>query len=835
MNPNNALRLVLLAGVVYTGACVQQAGNQQVTIYRDQSGVPHVFAGTSEALYYGGGYALAQDRLAEFERARRFALGRMAEIDASRVDADKRARAVAYSEAQTKAAFDSLAPEYKRMIRAHVAGMNQAIDEAIADPENKMPYEFGVLWEVEPEHWTVHDYIATWSAHRRSLSSVGGRELLNLEFYGDLVAQHGEATARVIFDDVLPLQDPDAIPTIAPGTPIPEALADPTTLTDLEGPGQNLDRLAAAPAPSQFSKKLGVSAIDDYHALLAAEDERGPRSESRSLLIGPEKSASGHVLMLQATSDGPHIHYVGAGFDVYGYTRQGGGPQAMGRGPTHGWFQSTGQADMVDTFAEKLNPENKYQYWYNDAWQDMERRTETIQVRGGQPETIEVVKTVHGPVVAWDLENETAYTEQHAQEGLEMQDWVCSLEWGRAKSFAEFEKAVSLCAASTNVQYGDEDGHIAHWNAGLRPIRPEGPDPRLPTPGTGEYDWERRAQFSEWSKMKDPPEGYIHVWNNKPTADWTYGDAIRWGATFRTYQAHDLVRDRSSITMDDMKEINRQLGAGWGAANRAVGPKFFVPYLKTAVAGDSRLERAVEQMASWNAIFEDLDDDSYYDHVGLTLWLNWLEVAREMILADDIGDWEARITSSYRSSVLHRAIQGEDAGLPMEYDWFNGKDKNQVLRLTVARTVDALTEEFGTADMAAWRTPIFWKYYDLKAETKRPGKEQNGPRYVIGDQFSGWRGSTAATLGLIPAVVPMNGSEQWNGLMEITPERLVIYDASPVGGQSQFINLAGEGNPHIGDQLMLHVNFQFKEVPLTLEGIKEAAESVITLEVPAFD
>lgn len=836
MRHRHIVGLALLAAVVSTWACAPSAGDQQVTIYRDQSGVPHVFADTSEAVYYGGGYALAQDRLAEFERSRRFALGRMAEIDPSRVEADKRARAVAYTEADTRAAFDSLTPEYQRMILALVAGMNQAIDEAISDPATKMPYEFGVLWKITPEPWTVHDYIATWAAHRRSLSSVGGRELSNLEFLNDLVARHGEQTARVIFDDVLPLQDPDAIPSIAAGTPIPRSLAG-LDLTDVERPAPDADEVGAVmPAiPAQFAR-LGASAIADYHAVLAADAERAPPSESRSLLIGPEKSANGNVLMLQATSDGPHIHYVGGGFDVYGYTRQGGGPQAMGRGPTHGWFQSTGQADMVDTFAEKLNPENQYQYWYQDAWHDMERRSETIQVRDGEPVTVEVVRTVHGPVVAWDLENDTAYTEQHAQEGLEIKDWVCSLEWGRATNLAEFEHAVSLCAASTNVQYGDQSGHIAHWNAGLRPIRPEGPDPRLPTPGTGEYDWEGRVQFAEWTKMLDPAEGYIHVWNNKPTADWPYGDSIRWGATFRNYQAHDLVKDRSSITLDEMKEINRQLGAGWGAGDRAVGPKFFLPYLKSAVAGDVRLERAVEEIAIWNAIYEDLDADGAYDHVGVTLWLKWLEVARDTILVDDIGDWEEQIISSYRSAVLLRAIQGQDAGLPMSYDWFNGRERHAVLRQTVARAADALTKEFGTADMAAWATPIFWKYFDPNAEPERAGDEQGGsPRYVIRDQFSGFRGSTAATLGLIPAAVPMNGSEQWNGLLEISLERQVAYDASPVGGQSQFINLAGESNPHLGDQQMLHVNFEFKEVPLTRERIEAAAESVVTLDVPAID
>jgi penicillin amidase len=833
MRSRTTVALSLLGGVLWMAACAQSGGGQEVTIYRDQSGVPHVFAETSEAVYYGGGYALAQDRLAEFERARRYALGRMSEIDSIWLDSDKRSRTVGYTAADTEAAFNSLTPEYQRMIRAHVAGMNLAIDEALADPENKMPYEFGVLWQVDLEHWSVHDYIATWAAHRRSLSSVGGRELLNLEFFNELVSRYGEQTARLIFDDVLPLQDPDALPTLAAGISIPQQLASAGKVETKGGLVADRESWQGKTAleDRQFAK-LSTSTVNGYRAMLESEIQRRPKGESRSLLIGPELSASGNVLMLQATSDGPHIHYVGGGFDIYGYTRQGGGPQAMGRGPTHGWFQSTGQADMVDTFAEKLNPENQYQYWFNDAWHDMERRTEIIQVRDNEPVTFEAVRTVHGPVIAWDLDNHTAYTEQHAQEGLEIQDWVCSLEWGRSKSLAEFEAAVALCAASTNVQYGDQDGHIAHWNAGLRPIRPKGPDPRLPTPGTGEHEWLGRAPFAEWSKLKDPPEGYIHVWNNKPTADWEYGDHIRWGATFRNYQAHDLLKDRSSITLDDMKQINQQLGAGWGAGDRAAGPKFFLPYLKAAVAGDLRLEEAVQQMADWNAIYEDADKNGYYDHVGLTLWLKWLSVARELILVDDIGSWEENIVSSYRAAVLHRAIQGTDAGLPMKYDWFNGRDKDEVLRQSVAQTVELLTAEFGVADMTGWATAVFSKYYDLEALDNHPAGQPYG---IISDQFSGWRGSTAAAVGLIPAVVPMNGSEQWNGLMEISSERRVVYDVSPAGGQNQFINLAGEGNPHIGDQLMLHVNFEFKEVLLRREDIAAAAESVTTLKLPAIE
>jgi acyl-homoserine lactone acylase PvdQ len=814
-------RLALLAVLACASGC---DSSRRVTIYRDRMGVPHVVGETPEALYFGGGYALAQDRLAEFERSRRAALGRMAEIDASKVEADKRARLTAYTQAETNAMFEALSPEHQRMLKAHLAGMNKAIDEAIADPKNKLPYEFGVLWKLTPEHWTVHDYISTYAAHRRSLSSGGGNEIQNLEFYRYLVERYGEEQARALFDDVLPLSDPDAIATIASTGPFPESLA-----------GTSVQRTAT---PSSTAPPVPFAQLDFLGARATASEtsgsQPGRRSESRSIVIGPERSASGNVLMVHATSDGPQIHYLGAGFDAYGYTRQGGGPLVMGRGPTFGWFQSTGQDDMVDTFAEKLNPENRYQYWFQDGWRDMERRSETIRVRDGVSQTIEIVKTVHGPVVAWDLENGIAYSQQHALQGAEMNDWVCNLEWDRARNMAEFEKSIPQCASSTNIQYGDEEGNIAHWHAARLAIRPGGIDPRLPTPGTGEYEWQGWVPFREWSKIKDPAEGYIHVWNNKPTDGTPYGDEYRWGATFRNYLAHDLIQAKPKITLADLKEINRQVGSGWGGTdNSLTSPKFFVEYLKPAVVDDERLQQAVDWMAGWNAIFEDLDKDGFYDHVGLTITRRWLAVAREMILADDIGDWEPKIVSSYRTAVLHRAIQGADAGVPMEFDWFNGRERNDVLRETVARVVDELTREFGTGEMAAWKTPIFWKYYDPDAMIRQPDKPPYGSLTVVWDQFSPWSGSTAAKLGLIPSAVPANGSEQWNGLMELTPDAKIMYDASPTGGQNQFISLTGKATRHIDDQLMLHVNYEFKKVPMTLEEIEAEAEAVVELDVPA--
>lgn len=52
----------------------------EVRIYRDEFGVPHIFAETNRGLFKGYGYAIAQDRLWQLELFRHAAQGRLAEL-----------------------------------------------------------------------------------------------------------------------------------------------------------------------------------------------------------------------------------------------------------------------------------------------------------------------------------------------------------------------------------------------------------------------------------------------------------------------------------------------------------------------------------------------------------------------------------------------------------------------------------------------------------------------------------------------------------------------------------------------------------------------------------
>src|SRR5438046_4302564 len=57
----------------------QFAAAAEATIYRDEFGIPHVFAPTLESAAYAVGYAQAEDRLEELLKNYRRAIGTMAE------------------------------------------------------------------------------------------------------------------------------------------------------------------------------------------------------------------------------------------------------------------------------------------------------------------------------------------------------------------------------------------------------------------------------------------------------------------------------------------------------------------------------------------------------------------------------------------------------------------------------------------------------------------------------------------------------------------------------------------------------------------------------------
>src|SRR5947208_10231759 len=113
----------LIGGIAATAPA--QTGNQ-ITIYRDSYGVPHIEAGSTNALAYGTGYALAFDRPFLTEAVRLTPEGKLAELlGDGQLKADIERRRDFYDAADVQRQYDALPTSIKQQLQAYVDGLNK--------------------------------------------------------------------------------------------------------------------------------------------------------------------------------------------------------------------------------------------------------------------------------------------------------------------------------------------------------------------------------------------------------------------------------------------------------------------------------------------------------------------------------------------------------------------------------------------------------------------------------------------------------------------------------------------------------------------------------------
>lgn len=139
--------------------------NPAVEILRDRAGVPHVYADSTNNLYFGLGYAMAEDRLWQMDWLRRRALGRQAELlGRAYVGSDLMQRSVGIAEIADRE-VELTDPPTREILESFVAGINRYIDQCDSD----LPTEFKLL-DYEPERFTVRDSLAILRAQFWSLN-----------------------------------------------------------------------------------------------------------------------------------------------------------------------------------------------------------------------------------------------------------------------------------------------------------------------------------------------------------------------------------------------------------------------------------------------------------------------------------------------------------------------------------------------------------------------------------------------------------------------------------------------------------------------------------------
>jgi penicillin amidase len=666
----------IISGVNVATAYTLIVNEDEVEIFRDEFGVPHIFAETDQGLFVGFGYAVAEDRLWQLEANRRAARGQLAEIFGSDfLDADIAVRTVGYSETELAAMFITLPPEVQARFQAYVAGINRYIIEVVLpNPFNKLPLEFSVL-SINPTPWTVNDLVAFGAFRARNFGELGGDELEQRELLQYLLTTFGPEEGNAIFNDVRWRNDPDAPVTV------PTKGAAITPVRKGFKPGQ-LNGAGVSPSVSLEEAKgvweqLGVpTKFGSYGWVLSA---RRSQHHGTMLYGGPQMGFSTPSILLEVQLKGGDSN-----FNVQGMTFAGAPAVLIGRNQHLAWTSTTGAGDNLDTYIEVLcdaglGPGSGY--LFNSLCTPFEIRFESINVAGEAPITIPVQRSVHGPVVGLNPAAGFAVSQKRAHWMREMETELGFSELGQARNLAQFEAAVELMVTSHNLLYADSAGNIAYWQAGEAPVRPEGFDPRLPLPGTGEAEW--TGELWPMPRSINPSHGWLANWNNKPSVNFDNSDEDIFGKQFRLLDIQDRLAQnmtKGPLSLADMEDIPKDIGRVKELGREA---RFLKPYLLDAldIVGTSHPSGAAARsiLEAWDgSAIADVITSEYFE-IAEVIFSTWLELMILNTFSDELGPWTDKSGTNMLIHVLDDALGKKGSGVPPSRDYFNGADPNQVI------------------------------------------------------------------------------------------------------------------------------------------------------------
>ncbi len=807
-------KLSLLCAALALAGCAATtpASTGTVTIKRDTYGVPHVYANDVRGLFHGYGYVVAEDRLFQMEMARRAVLGTVSEVTGPHyVALDKGSRS-AFTPASIKAQMAKLSPDDKAIFDGYAAGFNARVKEVQADKANLMPKQF-IDAGFEPQaDWTGYDVAMIWVGTMANRYSNTSSEIANLHLLDQLKKAHGDVVGRELFDQIRWIEDPLA-PTTVPRTGGRAQAALPPATVAAKGDDDPLARLA----PVSPELLASSSDVDAARRGVAQPWERP--IASNLWIAGPKKTTDGSTVLI----NGPQFNWFNPSY-VYGIGLHGAGYDVTGNTPfahpvilfgTNGkiaWGATAGPLDVNDMYQEKLNPSNRYEYLFNGAMRPMGKRTEIIKVKGQPDQSLDVYSTVHGVVTDFDLPNNTAFSMKRSWDGYELESllgWIHSMQ---AKNWDQWLAQASRVAITINWYYADADGNIGYVSPGRLPIRPASQDIRLPAIGDGSMEWQGIRPFKEDPQVLNPAQGYLANWNNQ-SAPGAVSDGGNYAAADRVNEFIARLEAKPRLTRDELWAINRRI------AYADTNARYFVPFIVEAtrsLPATDPARRAAQILAAWNMENDDPKEQGVYQSPATTIMMTWLPIIYKQLLADDLppevfagyasaGYAGATQVASIRpgngSKLLYNALLGPKAGVPQRYDFFNGADKNAMIRSTLAQAVSDLTKRYGS-DPARWRTPV----------TKH---------VFLTSNFIGAPQANADELLTLPSF--MNRGTQ-NDKVVFSAGSVSMCTAAPPG-QSGFVAPDGHKAAHYSDQMTLFKDFGCKPESLTPADVDGRLES----------
>ncbi|MGB3408517.1 MAG: penicillin acylase family protein [Jannaschia sp.] len=581
-----------------------------VEIVRNTFNVPHIFGETDADVFFGLGYAHAQDRLWQMVLMRRTAQGRLSEVFGNRtLRTDELLRRLALYRAAT-ASVAAQSPEVLAMLEAYAAGVNARIDVINRDASGRGAPEF-FLFAPEIAPWQPADSIAVVKLMALQLSGHVGEEVLRAR------------ASLVLPNERLRDLHPDA-----PGTGVAE-LASARDLFPTLAPTQ----FAKAPTPDLWPVPArGLSGASNAFAVAGDHAAAGGALLANDPHLGLSAPTIWYLARLDLSSGG-----------VIGGTIPGMPVVLAGRSETLGWGLTSTYLDDQDVMIERLNPDNPEEYETPDGYARFETERSIIAIKDAAPVTLTLRRTVNGPVLTgaqFDLGTVTPpnHVAALAWTGLSTEDTSLrtGLELMRAQTIEDgLNAARHFIAPAQNLMLADGT-RIAMQVMGRQPDRDarHQSEGRIPAPGwLGANRWSGLRPFADNPMWLDPESGLLGNTNNK-VVDRAFPGHIShyWGDSQRVLRMEQLIEARTVHTRASM--IEAQLDTVSTAA-RALLPLvgrdlWFTGEAAPAGTPERRRQTALQLLAAWNGeMSEHLPEPLIY--------AAWMRALQDRLIRDDIG------------------------------------------------------------------------------------------------------------------------------------------------------------------------------------------------------
>jgi penicillin amidase len=421
-------------------------------------------------------------------------------------------------------------------------------------------------------------------------------------------------------------------------------------------------------------------------------------------------------------------HLVGPGWNVIG----GGEPEIPGISIGHNdygaWGLTVFGTDAEDLYVYELNPDNPDEYWYQGAWQKMRIITETIPVKGGPAEEVQLRYSVHGPVVFQDADAHIGYAVKCGWLEVGGAPYLASLRMNQSIDFDSFREACNFShIPGENMVWADKAGNIGWQAVGIAPIRDQFSG-LVPIPGDGSREWKGYLEIKKKPNTHNPSSGMIITANENLTdRNYNYPEAIgyEWSDPIRGDRIAEYFGDGRKMTMADMMEIQND--------HFSIPARSLVSMLKPLKAGEEATENARKQLLTWD--FK-LDVES----IEATIYNEWETILKKEVLRIKVPEAAQPYVGSLQYKRLLDFITFPDGAF--------GADpvaaRDHLLLQSLTQALSSLEKKLGP-DQSSWQYgQENYKHVFLTHALGNLGTSENQKSLNVGPAP---RGGSGATVG----------------------------------------------------------------------------------------